>query len=62
MQIMYNKDMKQKSLSMKRITMLATSYLQSLLVSEKDIPKLKKLQPEILAFIKYIWDNKDKEL
>ena len=53
---------KQKPISMKRITMMATNYLQGLLKTEKDIPKLKKLQPEILAFIKYIWDNKDKDL
>ena len=52
-----------KQLSMKRLTIMSIKFIEAKLAGdEKNIPKAKVAQKMLLEFMKFVWDNKDKEL
>ena len=54
--------MKQKPLSMKRLTQMAMMFIEKKLVDEGNGVTVKREQKTLLAFLKFVWDKKDTEL
>ena len=50
---------KRKPLSMKRLHMLAANYVIHLAEQSGNIKEATKIQPIMMDFMKYCWDNKD---